>query len=150
MNIRFSATLLMMLTVAFISCRSQSGRVTVGKFDNNRPRIIKWFKMVDGDTVYTHEIHYYANGQKSLEGALDNDLRDSTWTTWREDGKLWSQSTYKKGRENGVSVTYHATGQKYYEGQYFNGHRVGIWRFYDETGREVNTQDFGRAPVNGL
>ena len=82
MKLRFSATLMMMLTVAFISCRSQNGQVIVEKFDNNNPKVIKWFTMVDGDTVFTHEIQYYSNGQKSLEGALDNNLRDSTWTAW--------------------------------------------------------------------
>lgn len=128
-----------------VSCGPQQSRLITEKYGNEKPKVEKAYTIKGGDTIFTHEVHYHPNGQKKLEGALDNGLRDSTWTAWREDGKIWSQSTYRKGVEHGVAVAYHATGLKYYEGRFVDGKRVGIWRFYDETGREVNTQDFGKA-----
>lgn len=145
MNQRILITLLWLAIVT--SCRPQHGSLIVEKYGNEKPKVEKTFTLQGGDTVFTHEIHYHPNGQKKLEGALDHGLRDSTWTTWREDGKLWSQAAYRKGLEHGMAVAYHASGMKYYEGLFVDGQRVGIWRFYDETGREVNTQDFGKAPA---
>ena len=143
MKTKYLFTLL--FTITMLSCRTQNGRVVTEKFDNGKPKAGRWFAVEHGDTLFSREVQYHSNGEKSLEGALTAaGERDSTWTAWREDGKLWSQTTYTNGKENGVSVAYYPNGQKYYEGRYVNGRRAGIWLFYDETGREVNRQDFGK------
>ncbi|PKP25842.1 MAG: hypothetical protein CVU06_03850 [Bacteroidetes bacterium HGW-Bacteroidetes-22] len=144
MKLRISTTLMMMVVI--MACRPQNRQLITERYDEKTPKVVKEFQIDKGDTSFTREIQYYPNGQKHLEGALAEGKRDSIWTTWREDGKLWSQATYRNGVEHGVSVAYHPTGAKYYEGRFFKGQRVGIWRFYDETGKEVNSQDFGRVP----
>lgn len=146
MKIRFFAASLLLLSM--LSCRTQNGRVVLEKFDNGKPKTERWFSIEHDDTLFSHEVQYHPDGQKKLEGALTADgQRDSTWTAWREDGKLWSQTSYSNGKENGVSVAYYPNGQKYYEGRFVNGQRVGLWLFYDEAGQEVNRQDFGKPVV---
>lgn len=145
MKLRITSTLLMI--VVFLACKPQNGKLVTEQYEGNTSKVVKEFVINKGDTTFTKEIQFYPNGQKHLEGSLVDGKRDSTWTTWREDGKLWSQATYRNGLEHGVSVAYHPTGAKYYEGRFYNGQRVGVWRFYDETGKEVNSRDFGRVPV---
>ena len=141
----FYLTSLIFFAVLF-SCKpsANSGEqeLVVKRYPDNKPAFVKYFKVEGRDTIFTKEKVLYQNGKTRLEGSLLHGKRDGTWTVYREDGKIWSQTTYKDGLEEGLSVVNHENGKVYYEGTYKAGKRTGIWKFYSKEGQLVNENNF--------
>ena len=56
---------------------------------------------------------------------------------WFEDGKKWSQATYKNDIKEGKAVVWRESGNKNYEGAYATGKPHGTWIFYDIDGSRL-------------
>ncbi|MCE1167543.1 MAG: hypothetical protein LWX70_05545 [Sphingobacteriia bacterium] len=124
------------------SANSGEQELVVKRYPDNKPAVIKYFKVEGRDTTFTKEKVLYQDGKTRLEGALSMGKREGTWTVYREDGKIWSQTSYKGGLEDGPSVVNHENGKVYYEGTYKEGKRIGLWKFYNKEGQLVNENNF--------
>lgn len=79
-------------------------------------------------------VEYYSNGQIKIQGHLDHGVREGKWESFFEDGKRWSESTYKEGTLHGPTKAYYSNGTLMYTGKFIEGSREGQWVFYKEDG----------------
>lgn len=86
---------------------------------------------------------YYKNGELRIEGKVDeNKKKTGKWTSYRENGIIWSENHFENGLKNGFSITYHPNGQVYYKGEFKDDIKIGVWSFYDDEGEKVNEKKF--------
>jgi antitoxin component YwqK of YwqJK toxin-antitoxin module len=69
-----------------------------------------------------------------MEGWLKNDLGDSTWRYYHENGALKATGPEKNGEKTGLWKFYGPDGKLDSEGEYVNGQPNGAWRYYHENG----------------
>jgi antitoxin component YwqK of YwqJK toxin-antitoxin module len=132
--------LLVTLLIAIISGCSQK-EVVEATYENGNPKVVKNYQKRGNDLLLIHEVVYYENKQKKIEGKYKDEQRDGLWRAWYKNGTIWSEGEYKDGKRNGIGFSYHENGKIYIEGKYQDDIRVGAWRFYDTTGlltKEVN------------
>lgn len=79
-------------------------------------------------------LEHYPDGKKRMEGKLVNGERHGNWKVYYENGFLWSEGKYWKGKRKGYSVVYHKNGKKKLEGNYEDDVKVGIWKLWGEDG----------------
>ena len=79
-------------------------------------------------------LELYANGKIKIEGQKKDGLREGVWYSYFETGNKWSETTYKKGLKEGVSIVNYPNGKMHYKGQYKNDKKIGTWYFYNEDG----------------
>ena len=115
-------------------------------FDDGSVKLEKTFDKIDGKAQLVKEIAYHPNGQKYMEGAFKDELREGKWTSWYDDGTLWSEAEFKAGENQGLFTVYHFNGQLYYKGAYNNGERIGVWIFFDESGNKTKEINYDKAP----
>ena len=115
-------------------------------FDDGSVKLEKTFENIDGKAQLVKEIAYHPNGQKYMEGAFKDELREGKWTSWYEDGTLWSEGDFKAGESQGVRNVYHPNGQLHYKGTFDNGERTGAWTYYDEVGNKTKEINYDKAP----
>ncbi|RPJ74302.1 MAG: hypothetical protein EHM20_10830 [Alphaproteobacteria bacterium] len=71
------------------------------------------------DGLYTE---YYVPGNDMLSsGQFKNGLKDGTWTTWFQNGKIGEQSIWDNGRLTGKKCTYNSSGEHVMTESYKNG-----------------------------
>ena len=114
-------------------------------FDNGTVKSEKTYEKVDGKVQLISEVVYHPNGQKYMEGAFKDELREGKWTSWYENGTLWSEGEFKAGESHGARTVYHPNGQVHYQGTFDEGKRIGIWTFFDENGIKVNEINYDKA-----
>jgi antitoxin component YwqK of YwqJK toxin-antitoxin module len=73
------------------------------------------------------------------ENGMGEPELDGLVATYRDDGSLLAETTYRQGVRHGPYRDYWPNGRVSLEGQYVNGLQEGEWRFYDRDGslREV-------------
>jgi len=136
-----------MLLIA--ACHPKAADVAVTeKYPDGGIKTIKKYRINGNDSLLLRETHFYQNGGKYMEGRYENGLRDSTWTAWLDDGRIWSRGDYLNGLEEGAKIVYHDNGVLFYEGWYKAGKRVDEWRFFDRTGQLIQTIDYGPEGEN--
>jgi len=128
------------LILAITSCGPK--KVIESKYDNGNPKVVKYYKKVNGKQQLVKEVDFYENKIKKMEGEYSNDQRSGHWSAYYENGRLWSEGDYKDGKRNGPGVVYHENGKKYIESIYTNDEKTGKWRFYDTIGKIVKEVDF--------
>ena len=79
-------------------------------------------------------VEYYANGQTKMQGNMKDGKKDGAWQSFFEDGKKWSESSYKNGVLNGPTKVYYSTGILMYSGAFRDGKKAGQWTFYTKEG----------------
>lgn len=131
--------LLIPVIFLFASCDQ---KVVESKFENGKPKVVKYYKFGSGKKVVTKEISYYENEKKRMEGGFKDGEREGYWQAWYEDGTLWSEGYYRNGKRNGVGITYYKNGQKFIEGFYQDDEKKGIWHIYDENGKMMKEVNF--------
>jgi antitoxin component YwqK of YwqJK toxin-antitoxin module len=123
-------------------------KTTVKKelFENGSVKSEKTFEKIGGEEKLIQEVVYHPNGQKYMEGAYKDNLREGKWTSWYEDGTLWSEGEFVAGENQGKTSVFHPSGQLHYEGSFNNGERIGIWTFFDENGIKIKEIDYDTTP----
>ncbi|MGM0613570.1 MAG: toxin-antitoxin system YwqK family antitoxin [Bacteroidota bacterium] len=132
----------------FFSCQdtSRTGdknteKEVVEKHEDGSPKKVKLLNE-EGDTV--KEIRYYKNGQKEMEGPLEQSKRNGTWKAYYKDGTVWSSSKYKHGKQHGPYTTYYSNGHIRYKGQMHMDERTGKWTFYNREGDVIKEIDYDK------
>jgi antitoxin component YwqK of YwqJK toxin-antitoxin module len=78
---------------------------------------------------------YHVTGMLMGKGKYVNQLKDSVWNYFDEQGKLISTDVYVKDKKNGVCKTYYQNGKLYSETSYKNGMKDGVWKEFFEDGK---------------
>ena len=115
-------------------------------FDTGAVKSEKTFDKIEGKVQLVKEVDFHPNGQKYMEGAFKDELRQGKWTSWYADGTLWSEGEFKDGESNGALTVYHPNGQIHYQGTFNKGERVGAWTFYDENGAKMKEINYDKVP----
>lgn len=143
MNLKMKSGKIIFLLVlsAIFSCQPKihvpAETEIIELWDNGQARLIMHYEIMHGKKVATKEVHYHANGVKSMEGPLQNGLRNGEWKSWYDDGALWSVGSFKNGKREGKGLVFHANGKKFIEGSYLSGERIGKWSWWDEDGNSL-------------
>jgi len=131
-----------LMAILLNSCGPKHVKIVEEKFEDGSPKIVRQYEIKGKDSILLRESVFYQNGQKYMEGKYYNNQRDSIWTAWLPDGKIWSQGGYKQGLEDGPKKVFYSNGSLFYEGQHKMGKRIGVWKFYDSTGNLIQTIDY--------
>ena len=110
-------------------------------FPNGQSEFVQYYDTISEKTL-KYEILYYENGNKKMEGAFSNNVRDGKWIAWYDDGVVWSVGYYINGKRSGSSNVYYPNGQTRYEKNYVNDTAQGVWMFYDETGEPIGRAEY--------
>lgn len=78
---------------------------------------------------------YYSNKKISSEGKMINNLRDSTWKYFSEDGVITEQINFKNDKKDGKYVKYYKDGKTInVKGYHSNDKRSGVFEVYFDNG----------------
>lgn len=110
------------------------------------PKRICIYKGKGENRELIRETTYYPNKQPQMEGTYKDNKRDGKWIYWYENGKIWSEGIFVRGKSEGKRITYFENGKERYEGFYKEDIRVGKWRFFDEKGRLLKEVDYSAPP----
>ncbi|MEN8223974.1 MAG: hypothetical protein ABFS05_01325 [Bacteroidota bacterium] len=134
--------LLLLISLFFLaSCGPKLEKVIEDTHADGSPRLVVYFKVVDGFKKKVKVAAFYEDGSKRYEGEFADDKREGYWIYWYENGNKWSEGYFKNDLRNDFGTTWHKNGQKHFEGSYLEGIRVGTWKFWTEEGefvKEVN------------
>lgn len=133
--------LVAMVIAAMTSCRFEH-RVVEEVYGDGSPKRVCIYKGRGAEKELLKETTYYPNKQMQMEGTYKDDKREGKWTYWYENGNLWSEGFFQRGKSNGKRTTYFENGKIRYEGDYKEDMRVGKWKFYDETGTLLKEVDY--------
>jgi antitoxin component YwqK of YwqJK toxin-antitoxin module len=85
------------------------------------------------------ETQFYPNGSIFSMGYRDTQGREhGLWSTWYENGNLWTETQWEFGKMHGPYAVWHPNGKPQIKGRYFNGKKVGTWKVYSEDGKMSN------------
>lgn len=119
----------------FISaCSNKTVKVIENKYSDTNPKIVNYYKIIDGDSIIVKQTAYYSNHNKKYKGKFVDNERNGKWIYWFENGNRWSKGFIKKGINEGKRTVWYENGQKHYDAIYKNGERVGVWVFYKING----------------
>lgn len=128
------------LVLVFFACKREH-KVVKEVFDDGTPRIVSYYSDDSPEAELLKETVFFPSGNKHMEGTYKDGLRDGKWTSWYEDGAVWSEGYFKEDLGHGVRTTYYPNGKVRYQGMMEMGERKGVWKFFDEEGalvQEVN------------
>ncbi len=80
---------------------------------------------------------YHPNGQLMAQGVYVNQLRDSVWLFFDENGKLRNEEVYKAGEKNGPARVYSENGSVVEKAIYKDNFKHGDWEKYYEDGKPL-------------
>ena len=81
---------------------------------------------------------YHAKGHLAGEGPMKEDKRHGLWKVYGvEDGNLYAEVYFKKGKQLGILKTYHENGQMSRENSWKNN-KVVSEKCWDENGNEID------------
>jgi antitoxin component YwqK of YwqJK toxin-antitoxin module len=142
---------LTVISLAFFSCTNQAvsekkEKQEVKEVKNDSAVTTEFTIKASQDTVTADGDHIerYKNGVIRIRGNMKDGKREGLWKSWYEDGKQWSETTFKAGIKNGKTTTWYENGNKRYEGEYTNDEESGLWTYWDESGKEVSKQDYSK------
>ncbi len=137
----------LLLLILIESCQPGTIKEVVDSYDNGQPKFEKYYQRNNDELVFIKEIHYYENGNKRIEGAINEGKREGVWIFWFEHGSLWREVNYSKGIPDGIAKAYHENGALFYQGTFLQGEKHGEWSFFDVEGKLVNQLTFEKGKL---
>lgn len=132
------------ISIFLASCTTKVVEETVESYPDSTPKVVKYFKESGSDKTLVKECLYYPNHKKYMEGEYKNGKRHGKWTSWFDNGNIWSEGSFKDGLDDGKRTVYHQNGKKFFEGNYTSGKKTGIWKFYDDKGNFTKEENYGK------
>ncbi|HXK80987.1 MAG TPA: hypothetical protein PLO05_02370 [Bacteroidales bacterium] len=114
---------------------------------SGKPAKVQYFDTSSNNKVLKHEIRYYQNGKKEMEGAYKNGKRHGKWIAWYDNEVVWSIGYYKQGLKHGKSEVYFPNGEVRYEKNYVNDTADGTWLFFDENGNPIGKVVYQKGEI---
>lgn len=145
--------LILLSALCFVSCGNSPkvGKTSTEVIETWQDGSAKKRIVSDADTQEKiAEIELYDNESTFREWSYLNGLKNGTSRSFREDGKPWSLNTYVNDTLHGPYQTWHENGQLYIDGSYQKGRRAGIWTFYGPDGALIRQMDFDKQAADSL
>ncbi|NLF42087.1 MAG: toxin-antitoxin system YwqK family antitoxin [Bacteroidales bacterium] len=139
-----SVTMLIALLAMMTACKKDH-KVVEDVFDDGSPRIVKYYSKEGPDAELKKETIYFKSGKKHMEGNYKNNKREGKWTSWYDNGVIWSEGYYKDGLGHGERKAYYPNGKLRFQGMMENDKEVGVWQYYDENGSMVKEVDYDKT-----
>lgn len=133
---------LILCSFVLLACQETRIEKVEETHDNQQPKLVSYYQLIDGKEVKVEEKEFYANGQIKMSGSLENGLREGEWKAYFEDGKLQSEGFFKAGKRTGIAKVYFPNGKLRYEGQYEDNKQSGHWKFYNQKGTLLTEKDY--------
>jgi len=118
-----------------------------------------WYKnqMLKSEGYYKNNLmhddwkFYYKSGNIMVQGVFINgngknknkitqiplNGRDGIWIGWHENGKKWSQLSFKGGKRSGLQENWYDNGQKELQGKYDEGEPIDKWSWWYYDGAQM-------------
>lgn len=125
-----------LLALILFSCKGELKKEII-TYTDGKPKFERIYHIGVNSRTLVHEIKYYPDGKKEMEGSYKNDQRHGDWTYWYDNGNVWSQAFFRKGIRDGISKVYYKDGKIKIEGMYRNGKMIDEWRYYDHEGQVI-------------
>ncbi|ABG58681.1 conserved hypothetical protein [Cytophaga hutchinsonii ATCC 33406] len=98
------------------------------------------------DSSYTS---YFQNKQKKIAGTYKKGLAEGLWSFYYENGNLKMEGVMVAGEKDGVWKYYYENGIISMEGQSVAGDRTGLWKYYYENGKTRSEGKYSENKKNG-
>ena len=107
------------------------------RFSNGGPKAwYSFYREKDGQEVlHGKYITWYENGRRFSEQSFRNGKAEGRTVYWHENGKKSAQGIYHDGNPGGTWTSSHKNGQKESSCNYVNGEREGVCLWWDDHGR---------------
>ena len=97
---------------------------------------------------------FYPNGQLKMrahyQSKNDGGKKHGSYKSWFENGKPWTEGTYKNGEWDGVKKGWWRNGQLQIESNYKNGQLDGLMRYWHEDGQLGSERSYKDGKLHGL
>ncbi len=91
------------------------------------------------DSSYTS---YYQNGQKKSIGNYQKNKMNGAWFFFYENGKIKMEGAMREGEKDGVWAYFFENGHVSMTGEVTVGNKTGLWKYYYENGNRRSEGDF--------
>ncbi len=129
-----------LLALLLLACSSSSIEEKVElTYPDGKAKLVLFFDKESEEKIMGREL--YQNGKTKMEWNFKSDQKNGEAKSFRADGKPWSAHTYLNDTLQGPYKTWHENGQLYIDGQYNKGKKSGLWKFYKPDGsveKEIN------------
>ncbi|MCX6247495.1 MAG: hypothetical protein NTW10_07165 [Bacteroidetes bacterium] len=142
--------LISLLVIATLASCTHETRVMESVYPDGSPKRECVYTGNGPSRQLVRETTWYPKKKIQMTGEYKNSLRDGRWVYYRENGNIWSEGYFTKGKSEGKRLIYHENGKIYIEGTYKDGRPVGDWKFYDEKGNLVKPKDSAKDPEHML
>ena len=88
---------------------------------------------------------WYANGQRQVEGAYEQDVPLGRFIWWHENGQKALEGSFDDGKQDGPWSWWYPSGQKSIEGYYVSGAPTGRWTWWKEDGKVAQSADLSSS-----
>lgn len=140
-----------------VSCKSDTAQNETSKKDSvattksNEQKLNVKSPISPPDPDYTGDYtDKYPNGVIKFSGFFRFGQRHGQWRAFYENGLMWSECFYDKGKRSGASNVYFPNGKPQYKGWFKNDLRDSLWLFFDSTGVQVDKRAFRNDQETGL
>ncbi|MCX6277880.1 MAG: hypothetical protein NT004_07270 [Bacteroidetes bacterium] len=140
---------ILLITSSLTSCNPEN-KVIEEAYPDGSPKRVCVYLGKGANREMIRETTYYPNKKPQMEGGYKDNKREGKWLYWYENGKMWSEGFFIRGKSDGKRTTYFENGKVRYEGSYKEDMRVSKWRFFDENGRLLQEVDYSAPPKEGL
>ena len=134
--------LLLISLLFLVSCAPKLEEVVEDTHPDGSPRLVVYYRMVEGFKEQVKVAAYYEDGSTRYEGEFKGGKRDGYWIYWYENGNKWSEGYFKDDLRDGFGTTWHENGQKHFKGSYKAGVRIGAWTFWTKEGEIVKEMNY--------
>jgi RNA polymerase sigma factor (sigma-70 family) len=93
--------------------------------------------------------HFYENGQKEEEFAIQNGHKEGICTRWRKNGQVEEEGSYRDGKKDGSWIGYSSNGQKVMEQTYQAGKLEGAVVEWYPNGQKATEGQYKRGILEG-
>jgi antitoxin component YwqK of YwqJK toxin-antitoxin module len=145
--LKYPGFLPVLLLLIILSCQSGTIKEVVEHYENGNPKLERYYQNNNDKPVLIKEIYYHENGNKRIEGAINEGKREGVWMFWFEHGSLWREVNYSKGTPDGIAKAYHENGALFHQGTFLQGEKHGEWSFFDVEGKLVNQLTFEKGKL---
>ena len=136
--------LLLVSLFVLVACGPKLEKEIEESYPDGSPRLVVYYKTVDGFRDKVKVEAFYENGQQRYQGEFKDDKRNGYWLYWYENGNKWSEGYFKDDVRDGYGTTWYENGSKHFEGSYLEGVRVGVWKFYTQEGQLAKENDYDK------
>ncbi len=94
-------------------------------------------------------IEYHYNGNKKIEGQLQDGQRHGLWTEWYEEGQKKGEQEYDEGKKSGLWKEWHLNGNMKSQVEYQDDQYHGTWSEWYLSGQKKITKHYKEGTPQG-